>query len=163
MKPLAAKLTLSVTILAVALSLALSLGSRLFPVHPAQATGPEPIVVYYGAEAQTPVVGARAGVLLQTGGDEEQQGAGGNASPTTPFPPKEDNPPGNQQDDDSYAGKEPDIFNHSTCIFPIFKFTVQSPLAHGKCEIGADLFITWIVLMFYFVYVAFDDTGICAW
>jgi hypothetical protein len=71
MKPLSAKLALNVTILGVVMSLAVILGSRLFPVHSVQAaTEPEPLVVYYGAEANTSVVGARAGLLLQASGDE---------------------------------------------------------------------------------------------
>jgi hypothetical protein len=69
MKPLSAKSTLNVMILGVVVSLAVILGSRLFPVNSVQAA-PEPIVVYYGAEANTPVAGARAGLLLQASGDE---------------------------------------------------------------------------------------------
>jgi hypothetical protein len=71
MKPLSAKLALNMTILGVVMSLAIILGSRLFSVNAVQAaTEPEPIVVYYGTEANTPVVGARAGILLQASGDE---------------------------------------------------------------------------------------------
>lgn len=70
MKPLSAKLALSITILGMVMSLAIILGSRLFPANAGQATGPEPIVVYYGTEARTPVAGARAGTLLQASGDE---------------------------------------------------------------------------------------------
>lgn len=71
MKPLSAKLALNVTILGVVMSLAVILGSRLLPVHAVKAApGPEPIVVYYEAEANTPVVGARAGLLLQASGGE---------------------------------------------------------------------------------------------